>query len=197
MNNMNSARTPRKGSSSYNRLTRILSFLLVCVSLLQMLPMTAWAAWDGSGDISGGMSSVSGTTKFFRDNEHNIVGYRFSIYDADGNKKGHSIDIDCGINYGYFKNTLAYRYRYPVVAADGSISYDKKSHIDINREFQAYRGKKNADGSYPYSGDRVTLGEPVSVYAGVVNAEHYIYVDESLKDPSDGYSMDDTKMNKR
>lgn len=60
MNNLNSERTPRQGSSSYTWLTRLLSFLLVCVSLLQMLPMTAWAAWDGSGDLSGNMGTVSG-----------------------------------------------------------------------------------------------------------------------------------------
>ena len=76
---LNTSDTPRKGSVLYSVGKRLLCFLLVCVSLLQLLPMTAWAAWDGSGDISGGMNDVSGTTKFYRSNAHNIVRYRFCV----------------------------------------------------------------------------------------------------------------------
>lgn len=184
MKKLNSERTPHTGSSSFSRATRLLSFLLVLVSLLQMLPMTAWAAWDGSGDISGDMGSVSGTTKLFRDNEHNIVGYRFSVYDADGNKKGHSVDIDIGCTYYYFTDNDAYRYWYPVTDEEGNVEYyDKKSHIDLNREYQAYYN----DGAY--DGDQPTLGKPVLLPVGVEDESKLIYLDTGLLD-TDGYTID-------
>lgn len=72
---LNTTDTPRKGSVLYSLGKRMICLLLLFSMIAGMLPMTAWAAWDGSGDITGGMNSVSGTTKFYRDAEHNIVGY--------------------------------------------------------------------------------------------------------------------------
>lgn len=87
--------------------------------------MTAWAAWDGSGDSGGNAGSVTGSFKLYASDEANIVGYRFSVYDGDGNKMGHSVDYDFKQSYG------AYRYYYMKT----STSMDKKSHIDLYRDY--------------------------------------------------------------
>lgn len=127
--NKRAMEAPRKGSFFFSRGKRLLALILVLVSLLQLFPMTAWAAWDGSGDSGGNAGAVTGDFKIYASDESNIVGYRFSIYDEAGEKMGHSVDYDMSQSYA------AYRYYY-TKSSDGT--KDKKSHIDLYEDYLAY-----------------------------------------------------------
>lgn len=97
-------------TSSFNcrafrkKLKQIFNVFLVFILLVQMLPMQALAAWDGSGDSSAGSTvTVSGNYKLYFDANNmlkNILGYRFSIYDSEGNKLGNNVDLDCNRGCG-------------------------------------------------------------------------------------------------
>lgn len=64
-----------------NTRKRMLNLFLVFVMLLQILPMQAFAAWDGSGDSNGATDPVNGEYWLpYGDLLDNLVGYRFSVY---------------------------------------------------------------------------------------------------------------------
>lgn len=66
------------------------------VILIAMLSTTAFAVWDGQGDVGdGNASSVTGEYQLPYANENDILGYRFTVISGTtGYIKGYSIDID-------------------------------------------------------------------------------------------------------
>lgn len=85
MNNF-ADKTPHLGSFSYHWGKRLFSLLLAFLLVFEVFPLQAFAAWDGSGDVSGSAGDVSGKYWVYDGSSKDIVGYRFSVYDADGNK---------------------------------------------------------------------------------------------------------------
>ncbi len=103
---------------------RVLSLVLLFATLLSLFSIDAFAdGWDGSG--SAGDSNTEPATGSFSISWAGdpVYGYRFSIYDGNGDKLGHSIDIMCRK-----ENTNLRR----------SYKDDKQSHIDIYRDYLAY-----------------------------------------------------------
>ena len=76
-----------------NRWKQFFSLLLVMVMLLEFLPQTSWAAWDGSGSIgSGSAEDVSGADVWLPTaSSSDMIGYRLSVDDADGMNAEHNI----------------------------------------------------------------------------------------------------------
>jgi uncharacterized RDD family membrane protein YckC len=79
---------------------RVFAFLLAVFMMVQILPAEVFAAWDGSGN-SGSSSTTPVTGAYLicsgygNDMTKHILGYRFSVYDSEGNKLGHSVKIGC------------------------------------------------------------------------------------------------------
>ncbi len=97
------------------------------VLLIASLCVTAYAAWDGSGS-TGGNTNVSVSTGGFvlvNADANDIYGYRFTVYDADGNKLGYSVDILRKAETRATKRSI-----------------QQKSHIDL---YDEYYGSKSAD----------------------------------------------------
>lgn len=76
-------------------LLRMLCISLTMLLLMNTLPIQSYAVWDGKGDSSGSSNATQTTGDFWVPNgsADDIVGYRFSCYDSEGNKIGDSIDI--------------------------------------------------------------------------------------------------------
>lgn len=104
-------------------LRKAFHLLLVLVLLVNMLPTSALAAWDGQGN-NGGAGTIIPTGGYWMSyaDERDILGYRFTVYDVNGNKLGYSVDID---RYQY--NGALYR----------SYGTAKRSHIDLYRAYLA------------------------------------------------------------
>ncbi len=101
---------------------RVLSLVLLFATLLSLFSVEAFAdGWDGSG--SSGDSNTEWATGSFSISWAGdpVYGYRFTIYDGNGKKLGHSIDIMCRQ-----ENTNLRR----------SYKDDKQSHIDILRDYR-------------------------------------------------------------
>ena len=97
---------------------RIMTLLLVFVTLVQLCPLQVFAEWDGSGS-----SGDTGSTEIvggFSASSDAMVGYRFSVYDVEGDKIGYSVDVD----FKYIYN--------PGRRAAGD---NKQSHIDLYRAY--------------------------------------------------------------
>lgn len=106
------------------------------------------AAWDGSGDSSGGSggsggTGVTGNFQLPSSSVSCVDGYRFSVFDADGNKVGHSVDI-------HFEKSSYSTYR--------TYKDNKKSHIELYADYLDYV-KAVENGTYTKE-DAVVLGRP-------------------------------------
>lgn len=116
---MENEKRPFTVSSSWKR---ILCLLLICATVVGMLPATALAAWDGQGGSGdSGASTVTGDYSMVNADERDIVGYRFTCYTSSGVKDGYSYDID---RYAHGYSTLYRAY-----------GTNKQSHVDL---FRAY-----------------------------------------------------------
>ena len=109
---------------------RTLCLLLATITIVGLLPLQdvfAEDIWDGVGGGGNGNGVYVGTYNIESTSAYySIFGFRFTVYDASGQRPegSRSIDID--------------------VRTSGSTVYrtagkDMKSHIDLNREYQAYR----------------------------------------------------------
>ena len=71
-------------------------FLSICLLLSCLAPMAYAAIFDGAGSGSGTSSGFATGSTYVQSTTNpreNIVGYRFSCYNGDGTKTGHSIDV--------------------------------------------------------------------------------------------------------
>lgn len=143
----------------------LLSCLCIFIFIFSTIICTpVQAAWDGSGDSTGGTGGTGGTgvTGNFQLTSSSVAcvdGYRFSVFDADGNKVGHSVDI-------HFVKSSYSTYR--------TYKDNKKSHIELYADYLNYV-QAVEEGTYTKA-DAVSLGEP-----STENSEAaYVYYDDTL-----------------
>lgn len=117
---------PTRNSSRRNiaGILKTLSLLISLVALLSFGSICAAAVWDGTGSAGSGGSLVEITGEYWLNDVGigDAMGYRFSIYNDNGDKVGHSIDIN-------FEESPYALYR--------SYKDSKKSHVDLYRTYKA------------------------------------------------------------
>lgn len=119
---------------------RILSMLLVVLTLLSTFATTAFAlSWDGSSTGGGGNTTSAGPNGYaIRTDGDNVIGYRFSIVDKSGsNKVSKVIDIFRNTTYGNYEYSNAYKF---------TTKYNKKQLI--NNQNSGYSTSKNSTNCY-------------------------------------------------
>lgn len=101
---------------------RIWISIVVVAILVAFGSVTASAVWDGSGSAggSGGTEDVTSDYIITHMGPGDAMGYRFTVYNGDGTKVGHCVDIN-------FETDSSSLYR--------SYQNSKKSHIDLYREY--------------------------------------------------------------
>lgn len=159
MNNFITQGVETRRSPAYQRL---LCGLLVFALFLSCGTMAVFAAWDGQGANGNENSeSIVGDYSMPYANESDILGYRFTFYDANGVKMAPAIDIDRKTN----SYTKLYRNSY------GS----KQSHIDLNNAYKKYASGTTSGVNMGY------LTSPTS--------DDWVYLDTSL--PSTPTAVED------
>ncbi len=162
---------------------RIMTLLLVFVTLVQLFPLQVFAEWDGSGS-----SGDTGSTEIvggFSASSDAMVGYRFTVYNVEGDKIGYSVDVD----FKYIYN--------PGRRAAGD---NKQSHIDLYKAYLEDPDKVNIKGDDTL-GDRngfqttwCSNPESAYYYGSYANDEvDYVKFDSTLAnlDPSEiGYDAE-------
>ena len=121
-NKLSALTTWSQGHRPTSRLIRIAITIFLIISLFTTV---AYAAWDGTGSSSGssGGGVVTSTYSLDASTVDAVYGYRFSVYDGNGNKLGHSVDI----NFERYNNVFLYR----------SYKDSKQSHIDLYKTYAA------------------------------------------------------------
>jgi len=79
-----------------SKIKKALWLFVLIAMVFSTLSICAFAVWDGSGSGGGTGGTTTITSGFALDYAgiSDAMGYRFTIYDETGTKKGHSVDID-------------------------------------------------------------------------------------------------------
>ncbi len=168
MTNISQAHSQRRKSWFKSFISALMAFLMVLNVCTPIVQAALEDEWDGTGDTSGGtgggnVTVVPGGFSLSNADANDIYGYRFSVYDGQGNKLGYGIDI-------LFKAESAATKR----------SDEKKSHVDLYREYLNYIGEDEIPNTAD-DGTPVSLGALHTVKGTAENQSDIgLYYDSTL-----------------
>lgn len=122
-------------------------------------PIGAAAVWDGTGS-AGGTGGTEEVSNYYlaHANIEDAMGYRFSIYNGDGSKVGHCVDINFETNSSslyrsYKENKKSHVELYATYTSTGDAATGKLSTDDTESGYVLY------DTSLPALADPPTIGQ--------------------------------------